>query len=291
MTAPKSTNLVHPKDRGVLVVNKPKGWTSFDVIARLRKLTGMRRIGHFGTLDPMATGVLLVSLGSATKLFDLTQDKTKTYLAEFEFGYATDTLDATGKVTATTDHFPLESEIVEALGAFRGKISQIPPKYSAKSVDGVRAYTLAREGRDFDLQPKVVEIFSTKIVSFTGHRLTLEIVCGSGTYIRSICRDLAESVHSLATMTALVRIKVGRFGLSDAAELADLDKENVFDHVMKINDFLADYPELNLTEGQQKRLLNGQTIDTTLPDGVYRLTPKAILTAVLWSKSTILWEK
>ena len=172
------------KNRGIIPVNKPKGWTSFDVVNKLKYKLKPLKVGHLGTLDPMATGVLLVTVGKATKLFDLMQEKKKTYVATFEFGYETDTLDATGDVQEKSEKIPSLDEIMNVLPKFVGEIDQIPPKYSAKSVNGVRAYDLARQNIDFELKPKKVKIYNIKFLSFESGLLKLEIECGAGTYIR-----------------------------------------------------------------------------------------------------------
>ena len=215
------------KNKGIIPIDKPNGWTSFDVVNKIKHMVKPLKVGHLGTLDPMATGVLLVTVGKATKLFDIMQEKQKTYVAEFEFGYVTDTLDATGEVIKTTKNIPTEQQIKEVLNSFIGKINQIPPKYSAKSVNGVRAYNLARNNQEFELKPKIVEIYNIILLSYNSNRLKLEISCGSGTYIRAIGRDVAEALNSLATMTELVRTKVGKFKLENCKEITNINKENV----------------------------------------------------------------
>ncbi len=256
------------KNKGIIPINKPKDWTSFDVVNKLKYKLKPLKVGHLGTLDPMAIGVLLVTVGKATKLFDIMQEKQKTYVATFEFGYATDTLDATGKILEKTSNIPTIEQILEILPKFKGKISQIPPKYSAKSVNGKRAYDLVREGVEFELKPKMVEIFDIKLLSYNNAELKLEIVCGSGTYIRSIGRDIAESLSSLATMIELVRTKVGSFELKDCQNIQEI--ENIDKKILPINEILS-YPTLNLTEIQRNKLLNGQTIEINKNDGIYSL--------------------
>ena len=191
--------------KGIIPINKPINWTSFDVVNKvkhtLRQIYGKNspKVGHLGTLDPMATGVLLVTVGSATKLFDLMQQKTKTYVATFEFGYETDTLDATGEITNKSTNLPNIQQIEKVLPKFIGKISQIPPKYSAKSINGARAYDLARKGVEFELKPKLVEIFDIKIINFVKNVIKLEIICGSIRWgYRG--RSLLQSVPSFQTV-------------------------------------------------------------------------------------------
>lgn len=256
------------KNKGIIAINKPKDWTSFDVVNKLKYKLKPHKVGHLGTLDPMATGVLLVTVGKATKLFDLMQEKTKTYMATFEFGYITDTLDATGKAIERTAHIPTKNEILSVLPKFIGKISQIPPKYSAKSINGKRAYELARHNVDFELKPKIVNIYELNLLSYERNILKLEIICGSGTYIRSIGRDIAAELNSLATMTELVRTKIDNFTVDLCHNIDDcLDIQNI---IIPIKDVL-NLNVLNLNEQQTFKLLNGQTIDTDKCDGLYSL--------------------
>ena len=253
---------------GVVAINKPGGWTSFDIANKIKHTLNFSKVGHLGTLDPMATGVLLVTIGKATKLFDLMQEKQKTYLAKFEFGYETDTLDATGKVENTTKNLPTRAQIEGVLADFVGEIAQVPPKYSAKSVGGKRAYDLARKNVEFELQPKIVKIYSLKIVDFKGDILTIEIVCGSGTYIRALGRDIARKVGTLATMTELVRTRVGSFGLKDCQEITEITAENI--NILSV-DKVLNYPVLNLTQQETAKLLHGQTIKLMQENGNFLL--------------------
>ena len=256
------------KNKGIIPVNKPKDWTSFDVVNKLKYKLKPLKVGHLGTLDPMATGVLLVTVGKATKLFDLMQKKEKTYIAKFEFGYLTDTLDATGLIMQKTNNIPTIDEIRNVLTKFVGKISQIPPKYSAKSINGQRAYDLARQNIDFELKPKIVEIFDIRLLTYENNVLSLEITCGSGTYIRSIGRDLAYELNSLATMIDLVRTKVGNFELQNCIKIEDCDP--IQDSIIPIKEIL-NYQTLKLSEEEQNKLLNGQTINVNLKNGMYAL--------------------
>ena len=200
------------KNKGVIAINKPSGWTSFDVVNKIKHMVKPLKVGHLGTLDPMATGVLLVTVGKATKLFDIMQQKLKTYVAEFEFGKLTDTLDATGEVVRSEDVKTFSIDVLEkTISKFIGEIQQVPPKYSAKSINGTRAYVMARNNVDFEIPAKTVLIENIEILSYKNNILKLQITCGSGTYIRSIGRDIAESLGTIATMTSLVRIKIDNF--------------------------------------------------------------------------------
>lgn len=256
-------------NRGIIPINKPQGWTSFDVVNKLKHRLKPLKIGHLGTLDPMATGVLLVTVGKATKLFDLMQEKKKTYIATFVFGVLTDTLDSTGEEIVNCKINPINKDDLDGtLQKFIGKISQVPPMYSAKSVNGVRAYELARKGIEVALKPKEVEVFEINILEFDGISVKLEITCGSGTYIRALGRDIAKELGTVATMTSLVRTKVGDFDLSKSVEINDL--ENLEEKLLPIKQIL-NLENLNLTKEQQFRLLNGQVIQIEQCDGTYSM--------------------
>ncbi len=256
------------KNRGIIPINKPKDWTSFDVVNKLKFKLKPLKVGHLGTLDPMATGVLLVTVGKATKLFDLMQEKRKTYVATFEFGYLTDTLDSTGKIIQKSDVFPTIEQIKTVLRKFIGKINQVPPKYSAKSINGKKAYDLARNNIDFELKSKIVEVFDINFISYDNKFLTLKIECGSGTYIRSIGRDIAMELNCLATMTDLTRTNVGNIDLDHCYDVRLI--ENVQDIIIPIRDVLA-YQSLKLEEFQKRKLLNGQQIEILHENGIYLL--------------------
>ena len=259
--------------KGIIPINKPKEWTSFDVVNKCKHLLKISRVGHLGTLDPMATGVLLVTVGKATKLFDIMQTKKKTYVAKFEFGYKTNTLDWTGDITQKTDKIPNIDEISKILPNFIGKIEQIPPKFSAKSVNGKRAYNLARSGVDFELKPKEVEIFDLQIINFEYNVLTLKIECGSGTYIRSLGSDFAENLNSLATMIDLERVAIDNFSLENCCEISNLTAENISNFIVPINQFL-NFETIEFSIEQTKKILNGQTLETEVNDGIYMLNDK-----------------
>jgi tRNA pseudouridine55 synthase len=266
------------KNKGIIPINKPQNWTSFDVVNKLKYKLKPLKVGHLGTLDPMATGVLLVTVGKATKLFDLMQEKQKTYVATFEFGYETDTLDATGEIQKQTSKIPTLDEIKSILSKFVGQISQIPPKYSAKSIDGVRAYDLARQNIDFELKAKQVEIHSIEVISFVDSKLKLNITCGSGTYIRSIGRDIAYELNTFATMTELIRTKVGRFDLSKCHDIQNII--NPEDHIVSIKEIL-DYETMQLALEEKQKLLNGQTIEVNKNDGLFLLEDETDVVALI----------
>lgn len=267
-------------NKGLIAINKPRDWTSFDVVNKIKRLLKIKRVGHLGTLDPMATGVLLVTVGKATKLFDYFQNKNKTYLAKFEFGYETDTLDITGKITKKTDTLPSIGDIKKSINEFIGEIEQVPPKYSAKNINGKRAYQLARNNEEFELKPKLVKIDDIKIVDYSNNILTVIISCGSGTYIRSICRDLAEKLNSYATMIELVRTDVGRINLKNCVNIQELDESNIRNYIIKL-DKMLDIPIFSNNSQTTSKLLNGQIIDTEYNDGLYKLNDSMDTIAII----------
>lgn len=267
-------------NKGIIAINKPKGWTSFDVVNKIKHSVKPNKVGHLGTLDPMATGVLLVTVGKATKLFDIMQQKQKTYVATFEFGYETDSLDATGNVVKTNKEIPTQAQIEQVLTKFIGKISQIPPLFSAKSVNGVRAYEMARRGETFELKPKEVEVFEIKIIDYYNKVLKLEIVCGSGTYIRSIGRDIAYELNTCATMNELIRTKVGKFSVENCIKIEDVTKENVYEKICSLNEVL-DYQVLDLGNDITNKLLNGQVVKIDVEDGNYFIKNENDIVAII----------
>lgn len=209
----KSMNFL---DGETLYVDKPLGWTSFDVVKRIRTILLRRmhlkkiKVGHAGTLDPLATGVMVVVTGKSTKLIDSLQAGVKEYVATIALGATTPSFDLETGIDATypTEHITRES-VEEVLGRFRGRIEQVPPKFSACKVDGHRAYRMARKGHDVELKPKVLVIDEIELLSFETTQITVRVVCGKGTYIRALARDIGEALGSGAHLTALRRTRVG----------------------------------------------------------------------------------
>lgn len=210
---------------GVLNVYKEKGYTSHDVVAKLRGITGQKKIGHTGTLDPDATGVLPVCLGKATKLCDMMTDKDKTYEAVLLLGVSTDTQDAGGEVLGTSDTAGLgEKEVREAIQSFVGGYDQVPPMYSALKVGGKRLYELAREGKVVERKARLVDIYQIRVLKMDLPRVWMEVSCSKGTYIRTLCHDIGEKLGCGGCMEELFRTKVSSFLLSDSLTLADINK-------------------------------------------------------------------
>lgn len=245
---------------GFVNINKPQNMTSSDVVVKvrgiLRRVLGERpKVGHLGTLDPMATGVLPIAVGKTTRLFDLMQEKRKTYIAKFKFGIETDTLDVWGKQTATADFIPTEDDLKAVIPSLTGKIEQYPPLYSAKSINGKRAYDLAREGKQFEIQPKTVEILEIELLGGQDGEYSFKIVCGSGTYIRAIARDMASLLNTKAIMTELNRIESGNFTIQDSITIEEFEK-NPLDYILPIDKGLC-FEKFELPSEDLKKILNG----------------------------------
>ena len=243
--------------RGLLNLYKPRGCTSSDMVVACKRILGTRAVGHMGTLDPDGEGVLLVGVGKATRLFDYYLGKDKEYEAEFAFGYQTDTLDGSGTTVLTSPKIPQAYEIADACKAFWGKQQQMPPAYSAKSVNGVRAYKLARQGIEVALIPKEIEIYDFCLVRQTApNTYLMHIHCSAGTYIRSLCRDLATALGSCATMVSIKRVRCGEFLIKDSVTLEELaeKKENA---LRSIEDALAALPRVDIPKERYSALCNG----------------------------------
>ena len=248
---------------GFYNVNKPEGCTSRQIVNKiayiLKKEFGIKKAGHLGTLDPMATGVLPIAVGNCTRFFEYSLNKNKIYNTIFEFGYDTDTYDRDGVVVNKTLTIPTLNQIENIIPSFLGIQKQIPPEYSAKSINGVRAYKLAREGIKVELKPAVIEIQEIKILAYTNDRLELKIVCSSGTYIRSICRDMAIKLNSLATMISLIRIKSGKFTINESHTIEEIESSP--EKLLVPSDFLIENMESKIiNESEYKRLMYGQKI-------------------------------
>ena len=214
---------------GILNINKPEGKTSFSVVATVKRLSGERRVGHAGTLDPLATGVLPVCLGRGTRVIEFLVNTTKTYRAQIELGVSTDTYDASGKVTQKEDPSGISlGQVESALASFRGSIQQIPPMYSALKYKGQPLYELARAGIEVERQSRPAMIYSLEIIDWQSPIVTIEVECGKGTYIRSIAHDLGQLLGCGANLMSLIRLRCGRFDIKNAVSVPQL--EDAFRH-------------------------------------------------------------
>jgi tRNA pseudouridine55 synthase len=254
--------------RGLLNLNKPSGMTSRDVVNLVQRLARPLKVGHAGTLDPLATGVLAVCVGTATRLIEHIQRMPKTYVGTFLLGRESDTEDIEGRVVELADPpQPTLAQLAAAAAKFTGEILQRPPAYSALKVAGRRAYELARQGKPVDLQPRPIAVHRLEIISYRYPEMVLEIKCGSGTYVRSLGRDIAESLGTAAVMSALTRTAIGNFRLSEAVDPASFAAANLQEHLLPLLMAVEYLPRVDLSPVEAIRLGNGLTISrTSLPD-------------------------
>lgn len=254
---------------GILNINKPKGWTSHDVVARVRRLPGIRRAGHAGTLDPLATGVLLVCVGHATRLAEYLMGGQKVYRAVAQLGVASDTYDSEGTVTAQAPVPPYDrQDLQRALAAFVGQIVQTPPPFSAVKQDGVPAYRRARRGEKVELAPRRVQIHSIEIREWEPPHLTIEVRCDAGTYIRSVVHDLGRALGCGAILAALTRLQSGAFTLDDAValdELAAAGPGQFERYLYPMEAALGGLTPVPIDAAARQRLLAGQPIPCPAP--------------------------
>ena len=267
---------------GLLNVHKPPEFTSRQVVNQIQKRIKPVKVGHAGTLDPLATGVLVICLGSATRLIRFVQDQPKEYIGEFILGKRSDTDDISGNVIETPDCPPITQEQLEScLPAFLGQIEQVPPQYSAVHIGGRRAYDLARRGETFEIQPRTVEVYEIELMSFRFPRFQLRIVCGSGTYIRSIGRDLGEQLGTGAIMSSLIRTRIGQFNLDTAMKLDDeLSLESITQHLQPAALAVINLPQYQCNAEELLFLSQGRKLKCNpdhFPDG-NQLTEIAVMT-------------
>lgn len=256
---------------GIVIVDKPQGWTSQDVTARLRRVYATRRIGHGGTLDPMATGVLPVFVGRATRGVEFFEHAEKTYDTLLLLGRTTDTQDVTGTVLAEKTVHLSPADIEEVLPRFRGDILQVPPMYSALKVNGKKLYELARKGQEVERQPRSITVFELTNLGFDGTRLSLRVKCSKGTYIRTLCQDIGEALGCGGCMEALRRVQAGEYGIEDAVPLEQLlESETPEQYLRSLDTMFAHCPAVTLTANQEKRCRNGNPFSSPLPQGTYR---------------------
>ncbi len=271
---------------GILCINKPADFTSFDVIAKARGITRERKMGHAGTLDPMATGVLPIFLGSSTKAIGLLEDETKEYIASFKLGFVSDTEDIWGNVTSCGEVQVTTSEVLAVLARFRGKIKQIPPMYSAIQVDGRRLYDLARSGIVIEREAREIEVFNLELLEEKpDNEYVIRVECSKGSYIRTICADIGAALGVGAVMTSLIRTRSCGFTLEDCTTLEELQKIRDNDGefpILPLEIAFSSLPKLTVAQTQAVRFVNGAPLslnrlrstvlgDTALfaPDGLF----------------------
>ncbi len=253
----KNTQNIH----GWIVLDKPKDMTSNAALTKVRHLFNVKKAGHVGTLDPFATGVLPIALGEATKLICLIEGGIKTYEFDCQFGEQTSTDDNTGDVIKTCEKIPTKEEIENVIPSFIGKIKQIPSKFSAIKINGKRAYDLARNGEDFEMKSREVDVFSLKLISFEKDTATMEVVCSKGTYVRTLGADLAKKLGTCAHLKALRRKKSGFFDLSHAISLENLkEMVHINQALHPVLTPLCDITEIAVSDEQATKLRQGQSL-------------------------------
>lgn len=256
---------------GIVIVDKPQGWTSQDVTARLRRVFGTRRIGHGGTLDPMATGVLPVFVGRATRAVEFFEHAEKTYETVLRFGITTDTEDMTGTVLTEENVSFTEEQLQETLAAFRGEVLQVPPMYSALKVNGQKLCDLARKGKTVERQPRPITIHELTLVERGENTLRLRVRCSKGTYIRTLCKDIGEKLGCGGCMESLRRVAAGEYTIDEAVPLQTLlDTEEPEKYLRDVDTMFRNYPAVTLTANQETRCRNGNAFSLSLAPGTYR---------------------
>ena len=256
---------------GIVIVDKPQGWTSQDVTARLRRVFNTRRIGHGGTLDPMATGVLPVFVGRATRGVEFFEHAEKTYETVLRLGITTDTEDISGTVLTEQDAFVTGEQLEEVLANFRGEILQVPPMYSALKVGGQKLVDLARKGKEVERQPRPITIHELRLLGMDAGGIHLRVRCSKGTYIRTLCKDIGEALGCGGCMAALRRVQAGEYTIDEAVPLQTLlETEDPEPYLRPVDTMFRQYDAITLTEKQELRCRNGNSFSITLPDGTYR---------------------
>ncbi|MBE7710736.1 MAG: tRNA pseudouridine(55) synthase TruB [Cyanobacteria bacterium SIG31] len=266
---------------GFLNIYKPKGKTSHDVVAILRRITKVKQIGHTGTLDPFAEGVLPICIGKATRLIEYLDDE-KAYIGTVQFGESTTTYDIEGDSVNTSKKRICLKDLKEKLSLFKGEIEQNPPIYSAIKVKGKKLYEYARAGEDVEIKPRRVNIQRLEVISFDEEKQTAELIieCSKGTYIRSIANDLGEALGCYGHLIKLVRIKAGKFEIQESIRLEDLEeveqvKSNIIYPICYLN-----YPKYELKDFEKEKISHGMAIEINNPDGIIMLTKENLLIAV-----------
>ena len=261
---------------GIIIIDKPQEWTSNDVVSRLRRVFNTRRIGHGGTLDPMATGVLPIFVGRATRGVEFFEHAEKVYEATLRFGLTTDTEDITGKTITECEVHLTEEDLLAVLPKFRGDILQVPPMYSAIKVNGQKLYDLARKGREVERQPRPITIHELELLEFTGNEARLRVRCSKGTYIRTLCKDIGEALGCGGCMAALRRVEAGEYTLEGSIPLRQLldisEAGGDVEHLLRpVDTMFASHRKLSLNEKQARLVKNGNAFASACADGTYRV--------------------
>ena len=256
---------------GILLVNKESDWTSFDVIAKLRGVLKERKIGHTGTLDPLATGLLVIMLGGATKAIDLIPDHDKEYVAGFRLGVESNTEDISGELKAISDKKVSKAEVESALEKFSGKILQIPPMFSAVKINGTKLYKLAYKGEEIERAAKEIEVFETRLLDFNEEKRegTVFFSVSKGTYVRTLLSDMGKNLEVGAVMTSLKRTRANGFSIEGAKTISEIEKNGA--DILPLEQAFSSFQRVDLNEETSKRLKNGAAAQSQTLNGIYRV--------------------
>ena len=256
---------------GIVIIDKPQDWTSQDVTARLRRVFNTRRIGHGGTLDPMATGVLPVFVGRATRGVEFFEHAEKTYETVLRLGLTTDTEDVTGTVLTESPVNVTEEDVLAVLPKFRGEIMQVPPMYSALKINGQKLVDLARKGKEVERQPRPITIHELTYLGMEENGIRLRVRCSKGTYIRTLCKDIGEALGCGGCMAQLRRVSAGEYTIDEAVPLMELlEMENPEQVPRGVDTMFRNHPAVTLTPNQEKRCRCGNSFSVKISDGTYR---------------------
>lgn len=258
---------------GIIVINKEKEYTSHDVVAKLKKKLNISKVGHTGTLDPNATGVLPILIGKGTKFSKYLINHDKIYEVELELGKKTDTADIEGKVIEEkeVDEEYVNKNLLQVLESFIGKQEQMPPMYSAIKKNGKKLYEYARAGEKVEIEARKIEIYKIDLNKYNKNIISFVVSCSKGTYIRSLCEDIAEKLNTVGYMKNLKRLQVGEFNIRDAVYIDDIDLKNVNDYLITLEEILRGIPCINLDEKKLKLFLNGVQLTCNNNDGLYKI--------------------
>lgn len=262
--------------QGILIINKPQGFTSQDVVSKVKKILNIKKAGHTGTLDPMATGVLPVLLGNYTKLSKYLIEHDKTYIAKIKIGEKSDTGDVEGNIIETQDidlNKLSEDNVKKVLNRFLGKQKQIPPMYSAIKVDGKKLYEYARQGIEVKVEPRDIEIYNIELLSISNLEIEFKVSCSKGTYIRSLCEDISKALGTIGYMSSLNRVLVDKFSIDMAIDFETLEelKDNIEDKLISMKEVFLQFSQIKLNNRKKELFLNGVMLTFNFEDGVYNI--------------------
>ncbi len=262
---------------GIIVINKEKGYTSHDVVAKLKKKLNISKVGHTGTLDPNATGVLPILIGKGTKFSKYLINHDKTYEVELELGTKTETADIEGKILEEkdVDEEYVKGNLLQVLESFKGKQKQVPPIYSAIKKNGKKLYEYARAGEKVEIETREIEIYKINLLKYEEKKVKFTVSCSKGTYIRSLCEDIASKLNTVGYMKNLKRLQVGNFNIENAICIDDLNLENIDKKIYTLEDMLKENDSIYLNEYKLKLFLNGVKLSANNLDGIYKIYAKS----------------